>query len=710
MPERDAAPPSPPPSRPSPLWWLTAATLLLLILALCWHSTGDLDAPLHDRLGRDILAGEGVPHANHFSFTAPDHPWVNHEWGFQVALALAGRLGGGDDLAGRAAGWQWLRLALGLAAGALLLWQFRRIHAALLGPMILLAVGLLWTRLTLRPELLSFALLILVLVRVESALRRPADRPWWRELIDPRRPGGQALLLALLWYQCHGFAALAPLIWLLAGALGRSPRPRAERWRLAAGGAALALLAGALTPAGIAGLLLPLRALGQFGGGVDLQRTISELVPLLETRGSLALTLDLFRASLLWGLLWTVATWGRVSRLRLALWLLAAVAAWQGQRNLGFYALTFALLHGDLGGEATTPWRRLAGRLPAGLTDRGGRALRLALPAATWVLAALWLSTLVNDTFYLREGVARRWGGGLTPAVYPETQASLLARQGALRTANNVDAASSLIAAGAGPVAIDGRTEAYPAAVWRDYAEFKQGGNATIAQLQQWQAKAVCLAQRNVATHPALLTLLRHQGWALLAADPAGVVFRPRQPEDLANAAVLSRAGDELRREIAAAPAGRDVRLADRLAAWAGLLVLDDQAPAAEDLLVTARERCPDHPVVLHNLGNLLLARGEVRGSLRLFEAAARLNRNAAPPLVNAGNCLFRLQRFEEAEQALTGAVGRDPDNFEGWANLAEVRRQRGDRRGAAEAYERALALRPDDARLRQRARSLGSP
>ena len=94
----------------------------------------------------------------------------------------------------------------------------------------------------------------------------------------------------------------------------------------------------------------------------------------------------------------------------------------------------------------------------------------------------------------------------------------------------------------------------------------------------------------------------------------------------------------------------------------------------------------------------------------RLFEEAARLNRKAAPPLVNAGNCLFQLGRLAEAEQALARAVRRDPRSFEGWANLAEVRRQRGDRRGAAEAYAEALELRPGDTRLRERARSVGAP
>jgi len=64
---------------------------------------------------------------------------------------------------------------------------------------------------------------------------------------------------------------------------------------------------------------------------------------------------------------------------------------------------------------------------------------------------------------------------------------------------------------------------------------------------------------------------------------------------------------------------------------------------------------------------------------------------------------------LDEAESALARAVRRDPENFEGWANLAEVRRQMGDRDGAGRAYEKALQLRPGDSRLRQRSRSLGS-
>ncbi|HOX25188.1 MAG TPA: tetratricopeptide repeat protein [Candidatus Krumholzibacteria bacterium] len=702
-----------------PIVVLTVLALGCLGLALAWHSTSDLDLPLHDRAGRDILAGGGIPRSNQYSFTAPDHPWVDHEWGFQIAVAAAGRVAGGDDLASRARGWQALRLLLAaLLVGALAAELGRlpgssRVVLALAGPVGLAGLAMLWTRLTLRPELVSFLLFVLVLRRAESALREAGDRSPWRSLADPRRPGGQALLLTIVWHQVHGFAALAGLVWLLAGLLGRSPRPASGRWRLALGGAAFAVAASLLTPNLLAGSLYPLRALGQFGRpGVDLRETISELVPLLETRGSLSTTLQIFKASLVWGALWTVATWGRTSRVRAAIWALAAVAAWQGQRNLGFYAVCFVLLHGDPGPGLPRLWTWLgeAVRARAGARIRriAGVAVPVALAAGTFLVAAAWFAALTTDAFYLREGEARRWGGGLTPATFPESAVASLPAGPPPRVANNVDAASTLVGAGTARVAIDGRTEAYPPSTWTEYARLKAGGADATRQLRVWRAQAVCLAHRNAASHALIRTLLADPAWTLAAADEAGILFLPAatRPDGDADS-VLVRATTRYRERLATAPAGRDVRLADLGASLATLLQLADRGPAAEAVLVAALARCADHPTLHHNLGNRLLERGELGEALGHFERAARLNRNAAPPLVNAGRCLFDLGRIAEAAGAFERAVDRDPRNFEGWANLAEARRQLGDRAAAAAAYGRALRLRPDDQRLRARAASL---
>ncbi len=472
----------------------------------------------------------------------------------------------------------------------------------------------------------------------------------------------------------------------------------------------MALLSGLLTPNGLAGLAYPLRVLGQFGqADIDLQQTISEMVPLLETRGSLALTLILFKVSLAWGLLWTVANWSRVSKFRVALWILAAGAAWQGQRNLGLYAVAFLLLHGASDTAGLPPWQRLTARMPARL--RGPSAIlgvALGIAAVTCAVAAFWVAALANDTFYLREGVARRWGAGVTPANYPLAAAAALPAGSDLRVANTVDAASTIVASRNGHVAIDGRTEAYPAAAWRDYGEFKAGGEVAQRRLRTWRTGAVCLAHRNTAAHAVLRTLLEDPAWVLVSADPAGILLRPRAAvPDLDADEAIARGVEELRTRFAAAPAGRDARLADDAAAFAALLQLVGDTPIAEEFLLAALDHCPDHPSALHNLGNILLARNEFGAALRRFESAARLNRNAAPPLVNAGNCLYQLGRITDAAEAFEDAVGRDPRNFEGWANLAEVRRRLGDRDGAGAAYGKALELRPGDRRLRQRSMTL---
>jgi tetratricopeptide (TPR) repeat protein len=700
---------------------------ILLGLALSWHTTGDLDLPLHDRTGRDILDGSMPPSRNLYSFTAPEHRWVDHEWLFQVTVAAAGNLAGAqNDLTARAVGWHWLRLVLtaallvslvaalrphperGAKAGR---WPVHGPPGLLAGPVLLITMGMLWTRLVLRPELASYALLPLLLLSIEAALRSdgPATPPMWRRLMDPRLPGGRALLLTLVWHQWHGFAAVAPILWLLAGVSVRSGVSLGGRMRLALPAAALALVAAALTPAGFAGLAYPATVLAQWrDGGPDLAHTISEMVPLLQTRGSLAMTLVVFKASLVWGVIWIVLMRGAVSPLRAILWLLGALAAWQGQRHLGLYALTFAMLHGDLCPAADTLWSRLGRRLPQIRGRRWRHAAGGVAAAMVTAVVIVAVLRLADDTFYLREGVARRWGSGITPATYPLDSARLLAAAGPLRVANNVDAASTLVFAGAGPVAIDGRTEVYPAATWRQYAELKQGGDAARRRLAAWRVDAVCLAHRNPAAHALLGTLLQDDGWTVVSADPDGIGFQRRAGDRRAALAdALARGNGDLRAAFAAAPPGRDVRLADRAASWAALLNLSGQAPVAEEFLVQAAARCEDHPVVLHNLGNLLLARGEAAGALRRFERAAALNPAAAPPLVNAGTCLFRLGRLAEAADSFAAAVGRDPANFEGWANLAEARRQLGDRDGAREAYAKALALRPGDRRLRARAQSL---
>ncbi len=681
------------------LTWFGVLSILILGAALAHHSLSDRDIFLHDRAGRDILAGEGVPATNAYSFTAPDQRWVDHEWLFQTLVAA---VAGGADLVARAPAWNALRIALAVALVTVLVlgdaWRRRRAPAGWLLLPAAVSLGMLWTRLTLRPELLSYLFLVLVWHAVEGATGAPGTARW-RDMFDPRRPAGRAVLLTLVWAQCHGFYALAALVWLLVGLTApRAAAGRISPRRLALAGGALALLAGLATPSLVQGLLYPLRALTQFTRpGPQLTSLVSELVPLLRSPDSLAWTIRVTLFSYVWGAIWVVATWGRVPRGRVLFWLVAAVAAWQTQRNLALYAVAFMLLHTGLDGP------------PAWFARRVRATWRPAAAAAAALLAlavvGLWLPALTSNRFYLAEGVARRWGGGVTPTNYPFAQAARLG--GELRLANTIDAASTLIDATAGRVCIDGRTEAYPASAWRDYATLKDGGADALAQLRTWRADRVVIAHRSTAADRLLRTLLQAPDWHLVDADDAGVLFAPGA--DDTNATAANRALLRARSDAFAAtlPTSASVRAADRCAAWAGLLDAADLGTEAAALLRRGQALAPDHPAILHNLGNHLMAAGDLGGARTLFLRAARINPRAAGALVNAGVCAFRLGDQRGAATTLRKATRVDPRRFEAWANLAEVRRAVGDIGGAATAYRKALALR-DDPRLRARARSLG--
>ena len=699
------------PSNPtgSPRLRLHHAWLLLPLataLLLSWHSLSDRDVWFHARAGRDLLAEGHLARVNRYSYTAPDHPWLNHEWLFQTAVAVTA-----PDLPPESddplLGWSALRLLLvlglllvlmlgdgGLAPGV----PHGRI--ALTAAASLAALGLIWTRLTLRPELVSYALLAVLVRAAGRTLAAAAGPGRWRDWIDPRRTPGQATFATLLWAQVHGFSGLAPAVWLLALAAalaerrGREAIPLARR---ALVGLALACVALALTPNGPAGLLYPLRALGQFRGDQPrLGGMIAELVPLLDTRDALGTTLLVFKVSLAWCGLWIIGQWGRIPLLRVLVLALAAAAALAAQRALGLYAVAFVLLHTG----TVWPLRRVGRlRLPTGLQRAGLPVLGLLLVA----VCAVWWPAIHSDRFYLGEGVARRWGAGLTPAHVPLGALAELERSGAPTLLTNVDAAGAALALGSAAVFIDGRTEAYPPALWRDYAALRSGGAAAAAVLSRWHPRSVLLAYGSGAFAVLTAELLTEPAWRLAAIDGAGALFLPadgRPPADPRQAAAALLAA-------ASRPDQATARAADLCLAAARTLELAADHGGAAAALARGAALRPEHPQVQHNLGNARMKDGDFPAALAAFTAAFAANGRQAGSALNAGVCALRLGRADEASRWFARAVAVDPQRFEAWVNLAVVREREGDRAGARRALERAVELRPDDPRLRERLRGL---
>lgn len=691
---------------------LTAIAVLAVACLLSWHPLEDLDIWFHDRAGADIMAKGPLPAENHYSFTEPSHPWLNHEWLFQVVARTVGPQSRLTDAG--VAGWNMLRFTLGaliacvLLAGDGGLGRLRGRGSALAsawhGPLLLASLGLLWPRLLLRPELVSYVALVL-LVRWTEALRAgvaasPAPLSL-REVVDPRAAAGRVTWLTLFWAQCHGFSAVAPVVigvGLLVPAPGQALRAP-DRGALRAAGLAVAAALAALvaTPNGLQGLAFPLRALGQFRGGNGLQTTVAELAPLLKTPDALSGTTVVFLASLPVGLALVVAAWRRIGLLRIVLWLSTAAATLASQRALGPYAIAFALLG-------------LAFALPGAATRRLNpprtRALALAGVAIGLAGALAWGRGIASDAFYLGEGVGRRFGGGLATAQYPVAGAARLQGQPGARVFANLGASGLLLGATRVMPFIDGRTEAYSPELWREYLDIKGGGDRALALLDARSVEAVCLAGPGGSFSTLAADLVASHRWSLAVAEDAGLLFvretlpfgpdaAPRQEQ--AKRATLVAAADRAQAAGRALPA---VRAADELVAAATLYRLADDADNRRACLQAAASRAPGHALARHNLGNQYLADGRAEDALAEFRAAAKINRRLLGPRLNAGVCLMKLKQPQEAARWFAAATRIDARSTEAWANLAVARNAAGDRSGALSAIDRAVALSPANSRL----------
>ncbi len=693
---------------------LLLAPVIFTAFLFSRHSLSDLDIWLHWRVGRDILAGH-LPGTNHYSFTFPDHRWVDHEWLFQVLAALTGKLalwldrtGGSEALA---AAWNVLRsvLVLGLVLVLGRPLPRNRVatnHAWTLAAL-MLALGLLWTRMTIRPELLSYLMLALTLPAMEGCLSTP-EKPTggWRSAFSPGNPCGRLFWLTLLWAQVHGFAVLAPLLLLLAGLLQpaqnrleghRPPWPR-RRWVRTL---LLSWLALGLTPAGWRGWTYPLTVVGQFtGGGPDLRGIISELVPLTRAPDSLTWTISLYGICLVWGLVRIVLSWPRPNLLRTVLFLASAAAAWAAQRNLGFMAVALVLLQRSDTGPGPGWWRGPA-------SSRPGRGLAAALPVVLILgLGLWWWPRIVTDSFYLHEGVGRRWGSGLTPAQYPLVAADALAAQDSKRVFANLDAAAFVLGNTTSRLFIDGRTEAYPPSAWHSYRLIRTGGPQALDQLEQARVQAVCLAQGSGASDPLARALLDSPDrWQPAAAGPGGLLWWRKGQATASDAYSLQLAVAATLRLAANEPS--PTRAADFCLAASRLARLAGDTDLAARALRRGLQRQPDHPGLLHNLGNLEMAAGDFKTAGDHFTRALALNPRLAGSALNAGVCALRLGAFDKAARWFRRAVDIDPDDFQGWANLGAARMKGGDRKGAIAALEKAVALRPRDQRLHRRLQEL---
>jgi hypothetical protein len=411
--------------------WLLAGAFVLLVGALAVHQIFDPDFWLHLAAGQRMIADGAVIGRNLFSFTHPDHPWINVYWLWQLALA------GCWSLAGAWGATLW-RLALTFALAALVLSGLgARRPARGVGAFIVLLTGwlVMSPRLSDRPELASFVFLAATLTLLRSG------RLWW------------CVPVQVVWANTQGYFYWGPLLVGLFACAECSRGNARGAWAAAA--VAVAMVAACVvSPFGWNNLLL----IREFGATLrEFRSEIDELAGPFHP-----------------------AVWRAHgnSRLLAVYAVVAGLLMARGRRQVDRYhwMIALAALPAALVSQRAAPLLVLCS-LPAALECAGRtqwlerRWLRVGLAAAMVVIAAAQALGLPAGA----EGPARaRFGVGINRALLPEGAAAHLSRHLPPEARIlNADFASggyliwSLRRERA--VFVDGRLEAYPRAFLRRY-------------------------------------------------------------------------------------------------------------------------------------------------------------------------------------------------------------------------------------------------
>lgn len=367
-------PPSPEPPSPSTgaaarrpqLFFLMLLGVVLVLVSLVAATTEAFDPDVFwmAAAGRELLADGALLRTNLFSFTAPDHAWVMHEWLLGPLYAVGLERFGPPFLNGLTL------LAVFAIAGLMWLGTVGRAARPLAGTvaalfsLTLLALHNLSPRPTVLARLFPLALTLLAF----------GPRFTWRH-------AALAVLVELVWANAHGSFPLGVVL-LAAAALAGDPGQRRLRW----GTALAAAVATGVTPHGLAlhGLVVG------YVGGADptlalVRQRIIEFGPLWSALGRGDLWPEALGLLALAAL--AVAAWtARRDRVRAALSLALVTMAVLQQRHA-----SLALLLGTL---LLLP--ELERRLPRRWPDHGALRPRVAFAVALGPAVVLATAALAN--------------------------------------------------------------------------------------------------------------------------------------------------------------------------------------------------------------------------------------------------------------------------------------------------------------------------
>jgi hypothetical protein len=487
-----------------------------LAAVFAFRQIDDFDTWWHLAAGRWIFEHQVIPATDTLSHTVRGHPWINLEWAYEVVIYLLHSAGGPFLLA--------LAAASGFTLAVWLLLRLVRPHLGDAGAAFLaLAVVLvIQDRFTVRPEMVSFPLLMALLSILEFARCRE-DRGLW--ILIP---------LMVVWVNVHALFIIG--IFAIVCAVAGAPSRRLAIW----GAASIAALI--VNPFGLDGVLLPTKLFALIEKANPAFQAIAEFRSPFAP-DAVGLGTATYKILLIIGIVSVIAAFVLDARARRAA--LGGIAFFSGLALLSVLArrntALFALGASPLIAQSLAT---IMSRLPANV----GAALRKRAPLLAGVVVgvSLFLGTsVVTGAFYRWDHQPREFGGGVLEGSFP-IRASAFAREAKLPPKLYNDVAAGGYLAWDDPIGdgvfIDGRLEVYDTQFFSDYVAAMYDPARFEAEADRYGIQTVILFHRWENRRRLVERLVQGGVWSLVYADEVAAVFvRERGNEQaLARAASIN--------------------------------------------------------------------------------------------------------------------------------------------------------------------------
>lgn len=492
----------------------SALALVVLMLLFSLHTLTSIyqDIGRHITVGRIIWETGSIPHANLFSYTNRDFPFVNHHWLGGLILYWGDRLVGLSGLI--AVKSLLVALAFGLALAAA--WRSRiALPAVAIG---LASIFTLVERTDVRPEIMSFVFLgWFLFVLYHSHLQATSYKLLWT-----------LPLVQLIWVNTHIYFFMGPVLWVafLVGKVFSAPNIKSGLRSLITYHLSFitAAIAGAtlMNPSGFHGAFYPLTMWSNYGYSIVENQTpfflhaynypIMTTVSVFMTVGLAAVSFIINRKNFrqnIDGLIVLIITAG------------LSCAMIRNFPLLALCAIPIFLRNIDESG-----WR---------IRSRAGLALACA------ILVLIGVSTVTNQ-IYNQAGLTDRKFGFIVPTG-PQQPIDFY-RSAGIRGPlfNNFDVGSFLIwKLPEEPVFIDGRPEAYPSDfIQHTYIPMQEDETIWRAQSERYGINAIFWNYNDITPWSQVFVkrIIRDPQWVQVYRGQSIMILVKNIPS---NAAIIAR-------------------------------------------------------------------------------------------------------------------------------------------------------------------------